>query len=133
MDPRGIAQALFLFFGSVTLFLYLIAVCLVALASTRPWRRSNVRLALWAFPAAAAAPTACLAWLFESHAYSQMDTALTWGLAFLVVAGLALVANAFTASRRDRSMLKRPWAQKREPFPPRNPIGDAGSRNCTRR
>lgn len=100
MDSRGIAQALFIFFGAVALLLYLIVVCLVAVAGRRPWRRSGIRLALWAFPAAAVAPTAWLVLLFGTGAYSQMDTALTWGLVFLVLAGFALVVHVFTSSRR---------------------------------
>ena len=100
MDSRGIAQALFIFFGAVSLLLYLVVVCLAAVAGRRPWRRSGIRLALWAFPTAALAPTACLVLLFGTGAYSQMDTALTWGLAFLVLAGFAWVVYVFTSSRR---------------------------------
>ena len=100
MDPRGNAQAQMIFFGALALLLYFTVVCLISLVDRRPWRRSGVRLALWAFPAAAVAPAAYLGVLFATHAYSKIDTALTWGLVFLVIAGITLVTYAFTSSRR---------------------------------
>lgn len=115
MDSRGIAQALLMFFGVASLLLYLIVVCLVAVASRRPWRRAGIRLALWAFPTAAVAPTACLALLFGTGAYSQLDTALTWGFAFLVVASCALVVYVFVSSRRAGGQTQR--QRRRETTP----------------
>ena len=100
MDPRGVAQALLLFFAVAALFLFLTVVCLVALVSRHPWRRSGVRRAIWAFPAAAVVPAAGLALLFGTRRYSQMETGLSCGLALLVVAGCALVAHAFSSSRK---------------------------------
>lgn len=96
VSQRAVAETLVLVFLGFAAFLFLVVLGLAAMFGGRGQRAARLRVALIAFPAASAAAAAVL-WALSSSAFEH---ALLLAALFLAATALALVVQAFVASRR---------------------------------
>ena len=100
VDQGAVARTMILLFAGFAAILLLVVMTLVALVGGPADRRARLRTSLVWFGAAGGAAILVLAVLSGSLSFAQLESALLYGVIFLVLAAVVLVARAFIASRR---------------------------------